>query len=591
MHFRLRLPGREAQTYTSFILAILIGLGGGGFAYLFRQMINGAQSLFFDKGAALATLLGSGWVIVIPALGGLVVGPLVYFFAREAKGHGVPEVMEAVALKGGRMRLRVIIIKAIASATCIGSGGSVGREGPIIQMGSAIGSVLGQTLKVPEKTLRTLVGCGAAAGISATFNTPIAGVFFAQEVILREFTASNFTLLTLSSVSASVVGRMLLGNNPAFMVPPYELHHPTELLFYIILGLAAAIIGTAFTRLLYFTEDVFDNLKIVPPYLKPAVGGVLLGLIGWQLPQVFGVGYETITEALSGNLTLNLLGILLLAKLIATSLTLGSGGSGGVFAPSLFMGSMLGGVLGNVAHSLYPAITATPGAYALVGMGAVVAATTHAPIQAILIVFEMTLDYRIILPLMIACVVSHFLAQTLSRESIYTLKLTRRGINLHSDQDLEVLRQINVAEAMSKEVVAVKESNTLGDVITLMQQYHYNGFPVIDDNGRLKGLITLEQVRNTYPYKPEERLKVSVADVMLPKVYTISPSENLEEAFHKFARYQVDRLVVVEAEDTKKVVGILTVKDLISAYYQQLASIRSTKRQSASPAVFSDAEK
>lgn len=285
----------------SIVLAIAVGLGGGVFAYIFREMIELAQSLFFGRGEVLQTWLGSAWVILIPVLGGLVVGPLAQFLAREAKGHGVPEVMESVALKGGRMRLRVIVVKAIASATCIGSGGSVGREGPIIQMGSAIGSVIGQAARVPSNMLKTLVGCGAAAGISATFNTPIAGVIFAQEIILGEFTPGNFGLLVLASVTASVVSRILLGDVPAFTVPPYQLHHPAELLFYVALGLLAGIAGTAFTRFLYLLEDGFDGLRQIPSYLKPALGGAILGLIGWQLPQVFGVGYETVSRALAGN--------------------------------------------------------------------------------------------------------------------------------------------------------------------------------------------------------------------------------------------------------------------------------------------------
>ncbi|MDH7574008.1 MAG: chloride channel protein, partial [Clostridia bacterium] len=411
--FANRLAGLELnRTNVAVILAVIIGIGAGLFACIFRQMIALAQGLFFGQGQTLGAWLGDAWVIVIPALGGLLVGPLTHFLAREAKGHGVPEVMESVSLRGGRIRLRVIAVKALASATCIGSGGSVGREGPIIQMGSAIGSSIGQILRVPEPMLRTLVACGAAAGIAATFNTPIAGVIFALEIILGEFTASNFGLLVVSSVTASLLSRVLLGDNPAFAVPAYyQLHHPVELLFYVFLGLAAGAVGAAFTRLLYFLEDFFDKIKYLPAYLQPAVGGLALGLIGWKLPQIFGIGYETVSLALAGELTLGLLIILLLAKLVATSLTLGSGGSGGIFAPSLFMGAMLGGLWGTLIHTVYPQLTAPSGAYSLVGMGAVVAATTQAPIQAILIVFEMTRDYRIILPLMMACVVGTFIAQ------------------------------------------------------------------------------------------------------------------------------------------------------------------------------------
>lgn len=255
--------------------------------------------------------------------------------------------------------------------------------------------------------------------------------------------------------------------------------------------------------------------------------------------------------------------MLLVAKLVSTSITLGSGGSGGIFAPSLFMGSMLGGIVGHAVHTLYPAFTGAPGAYALVGMGAVVAATTHAPIQAILIVFEMTRDYRIILPLMTACVVSAFLAQRLSQESIYTMKLSRRGVSLRSGHDLAVLREIEVQSVMSSPVITVKVGDKLSDVIARMQRYRYNGFPVVDANGILKGLITLDHIRNTCPDRPRARLEVPVAQAMAQNVPTINPSDNLEEAFRKFARHRVDRLVVVEAG---RVVGMLTLEDLVNAY-------------------------
>lgn len=570
--FANRLAGLELnRTNVAVILAVIIGIGAGLFACIFRQMIALAQGLFFGQGQTLGAWLGDAWVIVIPALGGLLVGPLTHFLAREAKGHGVPEVMESVSLRGGRIRLRVIAVKALASATCIGSGGSVGREGPIIQMGSAIGSSIGQILRVPEPMLRTLVACGAAAGIAATFNTPIAGVIFALEIILGEFTASNFGLLVVSSVTASLLSRVLLGDNPAFAVPAYyQLHHPVELLFYVFLGLAAGAVGAAFTRLLYFLEDFFDKIKYLPAYLQPAVGGLALGLIGWKLPQIFGIGYETVSLALAGELTLGLLIILLLAKLVATSLTLGSGGSGGIFAPSLFMGAMLGGLWGTLIHTVYPQLTAPSGAYSLVGMGAVVAATTQAPIQAILIVFEMTRDYRIILPLMMACVVGTFIAQRLSKESIYTMKLARRGISLRSGHDLNVLRAITVEQAMSAEVVSVRVNETLNEVVTNMQRYHYNGFPVVDHEGSLCGIITLADVRATLPDQPHERLKVPVARVMKRRVHTITPQASLEEAFRQFALRNVERLIVVNDHDPRKPAGVLTVRDVIGAYHRAL---------------------
>ena len=310
-------------------------------------------------------------VLLGPAIGGAFVGPLVYFLAREAKGHGVPEVMNAVAMEGGIIRKRVVVIKTLASAMCIGSGGSVGREGPIVQIGSAIGSSLGQILRVTDDEMRILVGCGAAAGIAATFNAPIAGAIFALEIVLADFALTTFTPIILSSVMATVVSRSFLGNAPAFQIPHYQLESPVELGFYVVLGLVAGCVAVAFTTILYKSEDKWDALRI-PEYLKATIGGLMIGALGLYFPQLLGVGYEAIDTALQNRelwLMLLLLGPL---KIIATSITIGSGGSGGIFAPSLFMGAMAGGAFGCGIHALFPGFTAQPGAYALVGMGAVV---------------------------------------------------------------------------------------------------------------------------------------------------------------------------------------------------------------------------
>ena len=370
---------------------------------------------------AFAVVLGPAAVVPLPALGGLIYGPLIYFFAREAKGHGVPEVMLAVAQRGGRIRPVVAVVKSLASALCIGSGGSVGREGPIVQIGSALGSTVGQALRMSDDRVRTLVACGAAGGIAATFNAPIAGVFFALEVILGEFTTRAFGVVVISSVTAAVIGRAAFGDVPSFPVPAYELVNVGEFGLYALLAVLAGVIGIVFTRTLYAFEDFFDGIRM-PEYLKPVPGGLCLGLIGVFLPQVFGVGYQAMSQALSGEYALGLLVILLAAKIVAVSLTIGSGGSGGVFAPSLFIGAMLGTAFGTAANALLPGFTAPPGAYGLVGMAAVFTGAARAPITAVIILFELTGDYRIILPLMLAVVLSTLVSEALSRDTIYTLQ-------------------------------------------------------------------------------------------------------------------------------------------------------------------------
>ncbi|MBW2435766.1 MAG: chloride channel protein, partial [Deltaproteobacteria bacterium] len=374
------------------VLGVVVGLAGGFGAVGFRYLIDFFQTLAYGgKEDLLGLVVNLPWYhrVLVPAIGGLIVGPLVYFFAREAKGHGVPEVMESVALKGGVIRKRVVVVKTLASAISISTGGSVGREGPIVQIGSAIGSTLGQVLKVSADRMRTLVGCGAAAGIAATFNAPIAGSMFALEVILGDFGLATFSPIVISSVVATAVSRAYLGDTPAFIVPVYELVSAWELPMYLVMGIFCAAVGVLFTKTLYRIEDLFDEIKF-PDYLKGIIGGLILGAGALFFPQILGVGYGAIDMALMQKMAWWLLLILVPIKILATSITIGSGGSGGIFAPSLFLGAMAGGFFGAVVNQLFPGITASPGAYSIVGMGAVVSATTHGPLAAILILFEMT---------------------------------------------------------------------------------------------------------------------------------------------------------------------------------------------------------
>ncbi|MCK5352139.1 chloride channel protein, partial [bacterium] len=327
------------------IVAIVIGILGGYGAVLFRYAIKATQYIFYqntDDILTFAHTLPFYLKIALPALGGLIVGPLVYFGAREAKGHGVPEVMEAVALRDGHIRPRVALVKIIASGITIGSGGSVGREGPIVQIGSSIGSTIGQLLKAPPLRQRTLVGCGAAAGIAATFNAPIAGALFAAEVILGEFGLSTFSPVVLSSVTATTISRYYFGDFPAFIIPTYKLVSLWEFFFYPVLGVIVGLVALLFIMAVYKCEDLFDALKM-PEYLKPALGGLMLGCLLIVWPNVFGVGYGTINLSLKNQLPFMLLFILIFIKILATSITVGSGGSGGIFAPSLFIGAMTGG--------------------------------------------------------------------------------------------------------------------------------------------------------------------------------------------------------------------------------------------------------
>ncbi len=559
--------------------ALLVGLGAGLGAIVFRWLIGAVHDLLFETLPAVLPFLGDWVLVVAPALGGLIVGPLIYFFAREAKGHGVPEVMEAVALRGGRIRPIVVVIKSLASSISIGSGGSVGREGPIVQIGSALGSTLGQMLRMSDERIRNLVACGAAGGIAATFNAPIAGVIFALEVIVGEFSVRYFSTVVIASVTSSVVGRIAFGNVPAFAVPAYRLASPWELPLYALMGILAAMVAVTFTRTLYLFEDLFDGWKGIPEYFKTPIGGALLGLggllffnlnqnAGLQVPgdpvAFFGVGYDAMEWALLGQGTVLLLLALAFIKILATSLTIGSGGSGGVFAPSLFIGAMMGGAFGQAADLLFPALTIAPGAYALVGMAAVFAGASRAPITSILILFEMTDDYRIILPLMLAAVISTILAEYLSRESIYTLKLLRRGVRLEQGRDIDVMQGVMVGEAMTTQVDTVSADLPLADLRLAFAESHHHGFPVLDEHGELFGIVTLQDLGRAAERGGLEGRRVR--DITTRSVLTVYADEPMWVALKRLGTRDVGRLPVVDRHNPRRLLGLIRRSDIVRAY-------------------------
>jgi CIC family chloride channel protein len=565
VHYNLKQTEHIYMVLVSIAIGILGGLGAVGF----RASIQFFQSVFWQsESPTLAYLHGLPWwwKVLAPAMGGLVVGLIIARFAAEAKGHGVPEVMESVALRGGRIRPRVVLAKLLASGICIGSGGSVGREGPIVQIGSALGSSIGQWLHVGERRLRTLVGCGAAAGIAGTFNAPVAGALFAVEIILGDFAVTQFSPIVISSVAATVVSRHFLGDFPAFEVPPYSLISATELLAYGLLGIVAGLAALLFVRLLYRTEDLFDSLPLGIPF-KAVIGGTLVGLIGVWYPEVFGVGYEAINEALWGNLAWQILIVLAAVKILAVSLTIGSGGSGGIFAPSLFIGAMTGGAVGSVIHTLWPEVSGSPGAYALVGMGAVVAAGTHAPITAIVMIFELTGDYRIILPLMISCIIATLLATRLQKSSIYTLKLLRRGVDIRGGLSANVLSRLAARDAMRHEFTVVQPADTLMPVISRFVEHPGETVFVVNDRGYLLGEITIDDVRPALK-EPEAMASLIVAaDLMREKGFPVfAPDDRLDEVMRRFGGYRFQAPVV----DDGRLVGSMWPQDVIECYNAEI---------------------
>ncbi len=553
------------------VFSILVGLGGGFGAILFRWLIHQFRNIFFDKGESLLGFMGQYYVVLIPAIGGLIIGPLIYFFAREAKGHGVPEVITSMVMHGGRIRPRVAFVKALASSICIGSGGSAGREGPIIQIGSAIGSSIGQLFRLTEEKTKTLVACGAAAGIAATFNAPLGGIFFALEVILREYGLRNFSSVVLSSVTATVISRYFLGDFPAFQLPPFKLYGIWDMPYYFAFGLLTAVFAWLFIKVLYKSEDIFNSLKI-PEYIKPATGGLIIGLIGLYFPQVFGVGYEVIENSINGGIELKIIIALVFLKVIATSVTLGSGGSGGIFAPSLFIGALLGESFGHLVQLVMPSVLIPPGAFALVGMAAVFAGTAQAPISAILLLFEMTGNYKILPPLMVTCVISTVLVRWMTKNSIYTLKLVRKGIDINKFKEVDLMDTITVSEAMISNTISVHQSDTIKSAGLMIKSTSHRGFPVLGSDGRLIGMVTRKDINRAFA---EGEAEEKVDRIMSRDITVCFPDESLKTALHKMAVRNIGRIPVVKRDDTEHLIGLITRKSIISAYNKALVTVRS----------------
>ncbi|WP_028585524.1 chloride channel protein [Desulfogranum mediterraneum] len=570
------------------LLAILIGGVTGLAAVFFIRLIALIQESFYTLVHALLPMLGIWTYLAVPVIGALLAGPLIAWFAREAKGHGVPEVMQALVQRGGRIRARVAVAKIFASALCIGSGGSAGREGPIVQVGSALGSVTGQILHLSDERIKNLVACGAAAGIAATFNAPIAGVAFAIEVLMSGLQVRMFGNVVIAAVSASIVSQVFLGDQPAFLVPAYAMSSPVEILLYLGLGLAAAVVGIFFIRTLDYFERRFDGWDF-PLALKPVVGAILLGVLGMgyllvsgssvaslsgygaeQLaaakPSIFGSGFAFIERAIRGEASFLPFLFLVLLKPLATSFTLGSGNSGGVFAPSLFTGAMLGGAMGALYASWLPEYAGPTGAYALVGMAAVFAACAHAPLTAILIVFEMSSDYGLILPLMIAAVTASNLAQYLYQESMYTTKLTRRGIRFVQGRDLDIMQAVAVREVMTDDPVVIAKDAPLAELYQMFQETNYLGFPVVDEQGLLWGIVTLQDLEKVLVEDDLPLRSLRVEDVAIVDPVTVHADEPIWTAIQKMAPRDLARLPVVSRSNEKTLIGLISRSNILRAY-------------------------
>ncbi len=566
---RVKMREQFFMMAVAIVIGVLCGFGAVGFRYLLEIM----HLLFWGDAHVTPDILRRlpSWrVILMPALGGLIVGPIVYFLVREAKGHGVPEVMAAVALKDGVIRGRVAVAKALSSSVTIGSGGSAGPEGPIIQIGAAIGSKVGQIFRVSRKRLRTFVACGAAAGLAATFNAPIAGSLFAVEVILGQFGVAQFSPIVISAVIATVISRHYLGGEAVFMVPDYELVSMLELGPYLVLGLLCGLLSVVMIRGLYWTEDAFEGVKRVPNWVKPALGGLMLGAIGFLIPHVYGDGELIINMILRDQLVWWLLLLLVFAKLAATAFTLGSGGSGGVFAPSLFIGAAAGGAVGHLVGLLMGESAGAPGGYALVGMGGLVAGTIHAPITAIIMIFEITDSYQIILPLMLVCIMSILISTRFHRESIYTVKLIRQGIDIFRGQSLDVLKTFRVRNALHEDFEAIAPDTPVQHIIEQVMEGVRTQFYVVREDGSLMGVILLGELSRVLTRREGLAQVLLAMDLAHEETPVCLSEETLSGALLKFEQSGMTELPVVEDEASRRLIGVLRYKEVIALYNSEI---------------------
>jgi len=589
------------------VLAIVIGVIAGIGAVFFRVTIWVAQEVFYSKSLnpgnvefhlisspnlfSILAPLGALRFVLLPALGGLFVGFIIVKTTRKVSGHGVPKVLEAILTRGGQIDPKIAIYKTVASSIAIGSGGSLGREGPIVQIGSASGAYFGRFVDRKSYT-RTLVAAGAAGGIAATFNAPLAGVMFALEILLAEYYLRNVIAVVLSAVVATAIARPLLDFTPSpgvrqFLVPVnYQLVRPeVELPLYVLLGVVIAFGGAAMVKLLYAVEHGFERLD-VPFYYKPAAGGALLGLstlFTVELLDVdpiqaatwlFGVGYDTIGSSIEGNLVLAVLLVLGVMKLVGFSLSVGSGSSGGVFSPALFIGSMFGGAFGLLAHGALPNV-APAGAYALVAMGGMFAASARAPLTATLIIFELTGQYSIILPLLMVCVIGSEISQRLlDGGTIYSQKLRDKGLTVQ-ERRIGSLEDLTAEDVMTHDVGTLLVGTSIEDAVEIFRETQYHGMPIVEDDDTLVGILTLTDLEpvlsdslaaneGTLAGSLKQEVAAPVEALGTTALVTATTDTNLLSIVDKMERRGVSRIPVVD--DHGKLQGLITESDILDAY-------------------------
>jgi CIC family chloride channel protein len=570
---------QEAKFRTGIVslLAGLIGILAGIIAYLLYNLIGLFTNIFFYHRVSFAFVSARNnhlglWVIVTPVIGGIIVGIMARYGSDKIRGHGIPEAMEAVLVNRSRIEPKVAILKPISAAIAIGTGGPFGAEGPIIQTGGAVGSLVGQLMHTTAAERKVLLACGAAAGMAATFSTPIAGVILAIELLLFEFKSRSFIPLVIASTLATSVHFRLMGRGPMFQVGALDFGLPHALPFYLVLGLLCGVAALGFTKALYWVEDQFEKLPIHEMWW-PAIGALGLGIIGYFVPRVLGVGYDTISDILNTRMLLGALLAVMVFKSAALVISLGSGTSGGLLAPMFMASAAMGSVFAMVVDKIWPAANLAPGAFALVAMGAVFGAASRAAFTFIIFAFEITRDYNSVLPLMLVTVIADAIAVRYAKNSIMTEKLARRGMHIHTDYEPDVLQQVTVGETMSKDFDVVPVNMRVAELaerITKRDQAvtHHQGVFIVDANGRLAGIITRADIVRALEKDSSGNMTVLEAGSSNPIV--TYPNEVLYDAAAKMLRSNVGRLPVSSWEDPGRPVGYLGRSQVMAARLRRL---------------------
>lgn len=549
----------SARINLFFALVVVAGLVAGLGSLAFYTATHAAVRLGRELAGGQAKL-----VVAVAVAGGLMVG-LLGAVGPKSRLEGVARVIYGAALGRALVGPWEALWVFIRSAITIGTGGSAGREGPVVVIGAGLAGTLGRWARLSAREMRTLLAAGVAAGVAVAFNAPVAGSLFALEIILGDFAAGTFSLVVLAAVAATVLTYGVLGSQPVLQVPSYTFHHWAELFLYAGLGVAAGLMGRLYIRAIRGSGRLFQRLP-GPAWIRPAVGGLLFGVVGALQPLTLGGAYTPITVAAQGGLAWQVLLGLALIKLVTTAITLGSGGAGGAFAPGFVIGAFLGGGYGTLMHQLFPTITGAVGGYALVGLGAMLASFTLAPITAILLLFEITRDYAIILPAMVACATAYRVSRTFGPYTIDTLSLHEAGIEWRSGRQIGLLQRVTADQVMTRAVHTVRADQTVADVIALMQRYRHTGYPVVDGKGRLVGMVTLEDVRET---PLEGRLQRPVAEVMSSRPIVSYADETLDQVLRTLAGQGVGRVAVVDRADPGRLLGIITKSDVLRAYNER----------------------